>query len=59
MNLLAIISQSRRLPLDKRYAVLLSAKSHFKPRSIDMQHLLKEIEHVPFRRLKRDCRRAA
>jgi hypothetical protein len=59
MTLLEIITRSRRMPLDERYAFLLQAKGRFKPRSIDMKHLLREIEHVQFRRIRRDARRAA
>lgn len=59
MNLLCLLDRSRRLPLDARYAMLISAKSHFKPRSIDMMHLLREIEKVQFRRLRKENRRAA
>ena len=59
MNLIALLDRTRRLPLDARYAELISAKEHFKPRSIDMEHLLKEIERVQFRRLRKENRRAA
>jgi len=59
MNLIALLDRTRRLPLDERYAELISAKSHFKPRSIDMTHLLQEIEKVQFRRLRKENRRAA
>lgn len=59
MNLIALLDRARRLPLDGRYAMLMAAKSHFKPRSIDMKHLLTEIERVQFKRLRRDVRKAA
>jgi hypothetical protein len=59
MSLLDIITRSRRMPLDERYAFLLQAKRQFKPRSIDMAHLLSELERVQFKRLRRDGRRAA
>ncbi len=59
MNLLEIITRSRRMPLDARYAFLLQAKRQFKPHSIDMKHLLGEIGRVQFKRLRRDGRRAA
>jgi hypothetical protein len=58
MNLILLLDRARRLPLDARYALLISAKPHFKPRSVDMQHLLNEIARVQFRRLRRE-RRAA
>lgn len=58
MNLIAILDRSRRLPLDARYAALLEAKRHFKLRSIDYQHLQREIERVQFRRLRRDVRKS-
>ena len=57
MNLIALLNRTRRLNLDQRYAELISAKPHFKPRSIDMAHLLYEIERVNFRRLRRELRR--
>ena len=56
MNLIAILNRTRRLPLDERYAELVSAKTHFKPRSVDMAHLLYEIERVQFRRIRRELR---
>lgn len=59
MNLIALFNRARRLPLDERYALLISAKRHYRPRSIDMQHLLHEISRVQFKRLRRDIRRAA
>jgi len=59
MNLLALLWRVRRLPLDQRYAELIAAKKHFKPRSVDMGHLLREIERTQFKRLKRDIRSAA
>ena len=59
MTLLEIITRSRRMSLDARYAFLLQAKQRFKPRSIDMTHLLKELERVQFKRIRRDVRRAA
>ena len=59
MNLIAIINRARRLSLDARYAMLLEARKHFKPRSIDMKHLQRQIEHVQLRRLRRDIRSAA
>lgn len=59
MTLLEIITRSRRMTLDERYAFLLGQKKRFKPHSIDMKHLLGEIERVQFKRLRRDTRRAA
>jgi len=59
MNLIALMDRTRRLPLDERYAELISAKSHFKPRSVDMAHLLNEIERTQFKRLRRENRRSA
>jgi hypothetical protein len=59
MNLIALIHRAKRLPLDERYALLITAREHFKPRSVDMEHLVREIQHVQLRRLKRDVRRAA
>jgi hypothetical protein len=59
MNLIALLDRSRRLPLDARYAALLEAKKHFKPRSIDAEHLQREIKRVQFRRLRRDLRKTA
>lgn len=59
MNLILLLNRAKRLNLDGRYAMLIDAKRHFKPRSIDMAHLLREIEHVQMRRLRRDIRRAA
>jgi len=59
VNLIALLDRTRRLPLDARYAELISAKTHFKPRSIDMIHLLREIEKIQFRRLRKENRRAA
>lgn len=59
MTLLEIITRSRRMSLDERYAFLLQAKQHFKPHSIDMKHLLGEIERVQFKRIRRDVRRVA
>ena len=59
MNLIALLDQSKRLPLDKRYAMLISAKPHFKPRSIDYGHLEREIERVQFRRLRKENRKKA
>lgn len=58
MNLLALLDRARRLPLDQRYALLVSAKPHFKPRSIDHAHLLREIEKIQFRRLRKENRAA-
>jgi hypothetical protein len=59
MNLILLLDRTRRLPLDARYAALIAAKPHFKPRSIDYQHLLNEIEKTQFRRLRRDVRKRA
>ena len=59
MNLILLLDRTRRLNLDQRYAELISAKTHFKPRSVDMEHLLKEIERVQFRRLRKEIRSAA
>ena len=59
MNLIALLNRTRRLSLDKRYAELVSAKPQFKPRSIDMGHLLREIELVQFKRLRKENRCAA
>jgi hypothetical protein len=59
MNLIALLDRARRLPLDQRYAALMDAKRHFKPRSINMQHLVDEIERVQFKRLRRDVRKVA
>jgi hypothetical protein len=59
MNLLTLMTHAQRLPLDKRYAVLIGAKKHFKPRSIEMGYLLRAIERVQFKRLRRDIRKAA
>jgi hypothetical protein len=57
MNLIALLNRTRRLPLDQRYAALISAKPHFKPRSVDMAHLIYELERVQFRRIRRELRR--
>jgi hypothetical protein len=59
MNLIAVLDRCRRLPLDARYTELLKAKKHFKLRSVDYQHLQREIERVQFRRLRRDVRKTA
>ena len=58
MNLIALLNRTRRLALDQRYAELISAKPHFKPRSVDMGHLIYEIEHVQFRRIRRELRQS-
>jgi len=59
MNLIALLDRTRNLPLDQRYAELIKAKSHFKPRGIDYGHLEREIEKVMFKRLRRDNRKKA
>lgn len=59
MNLIALLDRTRRLPLDQRYAELIKARSHFKPRSIDCGHLQREIDRVMFKRLRRDNRKKA
>jgi len=58
MNLILLLDRARRLPLDARYALLVSAKQHFKPHSVDMKHLVREIKKVNFRRLRKELRAA-
>jgi len=54
MNLIELLNRARRMPLDERYACLMSARGQFKPRSIDHGHLQREISLVLHKRIRRD-----